>query len=482
MKRMSLLKAAWFVAVIVIAVPAVCPAQDLREAYRKAEQMKEEQRRKALEKETAIKADRDSFTAAVIALEQKQKDLEDRLAAMNSRIEQKTARREELQQQWTRQELDTKEISGNVRVAARDVETILLDSPFTAFAPGRAERVGQLLDQGYFPDINDISGMAASLFEEIRLSGQVRMQESGIIGRDGEKETALVLTLGKFTTAYQTPQETGFLRYMPEGKELVALSTLPRGGWGRDLKAYFAGRTARVPLDMSGGNALAQVTQQTSFREQLEAGGPIVWPILGLAVIALVIVISRVVFLQRVHANTDRFMGEVNGMVARGDWVGAEDYVARNGRSGSPVIAIIKAGLGVRDRDRETVENVLQESILHQLPRVERGLSALAVLGAVAPLLGLLGTVTGMINTFRVITLFGTGDPKLMSGGISEALVTTELGLAVAIPIMLLHTYLSRRSDAIIGQMEEKAVQMANLIQLHRNPEMELAAREARGG
>ena len=83
---------------------------------------------------------------------------------------------------------------------------------------------------------------------------------------------------------------------------------------------------------------------------------------------------------------------------------------------------------------------------------------------ALCPLLGLLGTVTGMIDTFRVITLFGTSDPKLMSGGISEALVTTELGLAVAIPIMLCHTWLSRRSDHLIGDMEEKAVQLTNII------------------
>ena len=96
---------------------------------------------------------------------------------------------------------------------------------------------------------------------------------------------------------------------------------------------------------------------------------------------------------------------------------------------------------------------------------VERGLSVLAIFGVVAPLLGLLGTVTGMIETFRVITLFGTGDPKLMSGGISEALVTTELGLAVAIPIMLLHTYLSRRANRIVGQMEEKAVSLVNIIE-----------------
>jgi biopolymer transport protein ExbB len=129
------------------------------------------------------------------------------------------------------------------------------------------------------------------------------------------------------------------------------------------------------------------------------------------------------------------------------------------------VIHVIRAGLGARDEDRETLESTLQESILHELPRIQRGIAILAVLGAVAPLLGLLGTVTGMIDTFRVITMFGTSDPKLMSGGISEALITTELGLAVAIPIMLLHTWLSRRTDHLIGDMEEKAVQLTNIVQ-----------------
>jgi biopolymer transport protein ExbB len=121
--------------------------------------------------------------------------------------------------------------------------------------------------------------------------------------------------------------------------------------------------------------------------------------------------------------------------------------------------------LSARLEDRETLESVMQEAILRELPHVERGLASLSVFAAVAPLLGLLGTVTGMIETFRVITLYGTGDPRLMSSGISEALVTTELGLAVAIPIMLFYTFLSRRANTIIGEMEEKAVHLSNIIQ-----------------
>ncbi len=116
---------------------------------------------------------------------------------------------------------------------------------------------------------------------------------------------------------------------------------------------------------------------------------------------------------------------------------------------------------------REEMENALQEAILKEIPPMERFLSTLGMLAAIAPLLGLLGTVTGMIDTFHVITLYGTGDPRLMSGGISEALVTTMLGLSVAIPLMMGQTLLNRTVEKRIGQMEEKAVALVNII--HKN-------------
>jgi biopolymer transport protein ExbB len=130
-----------------------------------------------------------------------------------------------------------------------------------------------------------------------------------------------------------------------------------------------------------------------------------------------------------------------------------------------PVVNVIRNGIQARHEDRETLESVLQESILRELPRLERGVSVMAVLGAIAPLLGLLGTVTGMITTFQVITLYGTGDPKLMSSGISEALVATKWGLCVAVPTMLIHTLLSRRVHGVVSDMEEKAVTLSNTIQ-----------------
>ena len=125
---------------------------------------------------------------------------------------------------------------------------------------------------------------------------------------------------------------------------------------------------------------------------------------------------------------------------------------------------IITAGINFRNMHRQDMENALQETILREIPPMERFLSTLGMLAAIAPLLGLLGTVTGMINTFHVITYYGTGDPRMMSGGISEALVTTMLGLMVAIPIMFGHTLLSRRVETMIAEMEEKAVSFINMV------------------
>ena len=305
--------------------------------------------------------------------------------------------------------------------------------------------------------------MAGVFYDEIDRSGQVSRRNGVFIGRDGAETTGHIYQLGKFTTVYRTDTETGFLTWSPDGY-LRALPEPPPRGLRRALQKFLAGKSASAPLDLSGGAALRQVGVRVDFWEQLRQGGPIVWPILLIALAAVIIVVYKFVFLNQVHGNTGRLMGRVNELAAAGDWPACDRIVGEHSGKNWPVVHVIRAGLAARHEGRETLETMLQEAILHELPRIQRGIAMLAVLGAVAPLLGLLGTVTGMIDTFRVITLFGTGDPKLMSGGISEALVTTELGLAVAIPIMLLHTFLKRRVDHIIGAMEESAVQLTNII------------------
>ena len=355
-----------------------------------------------------------------------------------------------------------------MRLAARDVESLLDASPLGAGQPERVAGVSRLLAEGYFPGLEDISGLAAVPLDEIVRSGQVTVREMNFVGRNGERTTGLVFQLGKFTSLYEIPGEQGFLTHLPESHALHALAKLPSRSYRGMLNRYLSGDSDVGPVDLSGGAALRQLTSTHGFVDQVREGGPLVWPILLSAVVALVIVVAKFTALQRVHLNAGRLMGAVREMAGVGDWEGCDKLLDAQGKR-SPVARIVRAGLGARGRKREALESVLQESILHELPTLQRGLAILAVLGAVAPLLGLLGTVTGMIETFRVITVYGTGDPKLMSGGISEALITTELGLAVAIPIMLLHTVLSRRVDHVIGDMEKQAVHLTNIMALEEN-------------
>ncbi len=300
------------------------------------------------------------------------------------------------------------------------------------------------------------------LFKEIELAWEVRRQPGPYVDRSGNPKTDSILTIGPFSSAYQSAQETGLLRYNEESRSFYALATLP--GWHdrRSLKNYFKGESDEVIIDLSGGGALRQISHRITLLDQLKKGGPLIWPILALALCALLIAIERIIFLNRVHSNTDRALDSINSLALNGDWVKCDQLV--EARRGEPVYNVLRAGLKARGEERETQESILQEAILKELPRLERFLPALNILGAIAPLLGLLGTVAGMIETFHAITLFGTGDPRVMSGGISEAMVTTMLGLAAAIPILLIHTFLRRRVDHIVGDMEEKAIALTNII------------------
>lgn len=443
-------------------------AQDMRAASQQAERDQKEALEAARAAEARILGDRNALVAEVKRLENRERELEQNLSGLQERFEELRQVEGDLSETWSERELAFRELVGTVRTSARDLETILKHSPFTAESPGRPEQIAPLLEKKHFPGLEDIRLMSDLFFDEIVRSGEVSLRDGAFVDRTGEDRTGKVLTLGKFTAIYDSGKEVGFLRYSEDGERFYALSALPSWWVRRSLKGYLEGREEAVYIDLSGGGALRQITHRPGLWEEIRTGGPIVWPILAIAALALLLVLERIAYLRRVHGNTDRLMDEMNRLASEGDWKACDALVEGHEDKDWPVLNVLAAGLSGRHEDRETQENILQESILREVPRLERFLSILAMLGAIAPLLGLLGTVTGMIDTFRVITLYGTGDPRMMSGGISEALITTELGLAVAIPIMLFHTFLSRRVDHLVGDMEEKAVTLANIIQKDR--------------
>jgi biopolymer transport protein ExbB len=310
--------------------------------------------------------------------------------------------------------------------------------------------------------MDDVNKIAGQLFSQIQSAGQVLVTQGPLVDRKGKEREARLLLLGNFTGIYTLDNETGFLLYSDASQRYFALSRLPSAKIQDNIRSYLKGERDDVYMDISKGGAVRQLTHQMSLIEQVPKGGVIVWPILALFVIAVLILVERVFFFATCSIDVEALMATLREKIMADDWEGCKTVLEQKKKKMIPKILL--TAIALRDRTRPEIENALQEAILGEIPAIERFLSTLGMLAAIAPLLGLLGTVTGMINTFHVITYYGTGDPRMMSSGISEALVTTMLGLSVAIPIMLCHTLLSRRVETQISRMEEKSVAFVNLV------------------
>ncbi len=195
--------------------------------------------------------------------------------------------------------------------------------------------------------------------------------------------------------------------------------------------------------------------------QKVRAGGIVGLVILGLGAIAMVLVLLRALSLIRLGRGSEAVLGAVSDAVQAGD---ATQALAAAG-GGSAMASVLRALVPELHLGRDALEQLASEALLVQQPRLERFGTAITVIAAVAPLLGLLGTVTGMISTFDIITRFGTGDPKMLSGGISEALVTTQLGLVVAIPALLLGNLLTSWSTGTMDALERGCLHLANLVE-----------------
>ena len=459
------------------AIPAHA-GEDMREMQIRARQEKQALLEKAIEEKAAaereaaeardrILRDRTALLNAIAGLEEENRRHGETIQLLESEMAVLSEKEKTLDREIDETGSMIRELVGAIRVNAKDIGALSRESLQRTFRPDKTAFLKNIADQGEFPGMTDIHMMADVLIEEIRLSGSVRTEKGTILDRSGREAEADILLIGNFTAAYRTNGEVGFLNHSPGGDRLFALSRLPSGRMQKQIAGYMDGKNMAVPMDISRGGALRQLTHELSLVEQLPKGGPIVWPILLILGLGVAIIIERVIFLVRKRFDSESFMRQIDELIRTGKFEACRE--ACDGHGGKPVARVIGAGLSCCHMPREEMENALQEAILREIPPMERFLSTLGMLAAIAPLLGLLGTVTGMINTFHVITLYGTGDPRMMSGGISEALVTTMLGLSVAIPMLMAHTWLNRAVDRNIGEMEEKAVTLVNMSHKNRD-------------
>lgn len=310
-------------------------------------------------------------------------------------------------------------------------------------------------------DKDDYPATLQKLFDETLKLDQtlssVRTEKGSFYLADGTEKEAALVKVGNIATYGVSTDIAGVL--VPAGGKKMKLWDAPESeGSARALKAGETPSTLDIFIYENSANEIADKTEKSAL-DVIDSGGIIGWVIVVLGLFALVLVVLRGLFLNGASSDTMPVAKEtLSNLKAKGVEQTLEFLKSKKGASAR----VMKATVRNLERDREHVEDIIAEAIMHESTRLDRFGSVIMVIAAVAPLLGLLGTVTGMIATFDIITEFGTGDPKLLSGGISIALVTTELGLIVAIPLILLGNMLGGWAERIKDEMEQAALHIIN--------------------
>lgn len=350
------------------------------------------------------------------------------------------------------------ELFGVIRQVAGDSQAELKTSLVSAQFPGREKNLIKLATSKELPKVAELNALWFALQKEMVEQGKVVKFKAVVTNADGEQAERDVIRVGVFNVV----SDGKYLDWIPEVGSLVELSPQPAGysGSAEDLQeAYGTGEFTRFGLDFTRGAILRALVQSPSFVDRMANGGTIGYMIIIMGIMAMLFGLFRFAQLSLVGVSVTKQRSNLE--------------VPDNSNPLGRILTIYKKSASL---DAESLEHRLDEAVMGEVSRLESFLWIVKIVQIVAPLMGLLGTVTGMIKTFQAITLFGTGDPKRMAGGISEALVTTMLGLIVAISLVFLNSWLKtlskrvtdildQQSAGLVAQRAEKEEQDAGMAQ-----------------
>ncbi|HID45214.1 MAG TPA: MotA/TolQ/ExbB proton channel family protein [Chromatiaceae bacterium] len=381
------------------------------------------------------------------------------LANAKARLAAEKARGESLKQQFDeneqklaeaeetleRRQGNLGELFGVVRQVAGDVAGVLDASLVSSQYPGRSKVLVRMSNDKKLPSIPELEELWYEMQHEMTESGKVVRYQDSVVAVDGTESKQEVVRIGVFNSV----SDGKFLRYLPETDQLIVLPRQPARRFTEMAANLQKATTGIVPMavDPSRGSILSLLVQAPDLKERVAQGKEVGYIIIGLAIFGFLLALYRLIALGIASL-------KVRSQLKHADTPKQNNSLGR----------VLLSWHNNKDADLETLERKVDEAVVKEVPKLQRGLSILKILAVIAPLLGLLGTVTGMIQTFQSITLFGTGDPKLMAGGISQALITTVLGLMAAIPLTFLHAIVSARSKALVQVLEE---QSAGIIARH---------------
>ena len=342
------------------------------------------------------------------------------------------------------------EMFGIVRGAATETIGSIATSNISAQFKGREELLKKLSVAKELPTISELEELWIALQTEMTESAKVSKFDSEYVNLDGTPGQSNVTRVGSFSLI----NENGYLVFNAETQKMEPLVKQPESHIVDDSVAFTkasAGSVAPVYIDPTGGNILRLKTQEATMMEQFHSGGTPGYVITVLLAIGLLIAFVRFIALSSAGSKINAQLRNLN-----------------NPSVDNPLGRILKVYHDNKTVDVENLELKLDEAIMRETPSIEKGIGILKLIAAVGPLLGLLGTVIGMIGAFQMITLHGTGDPKIMAGQISMALVTTVQGLLCALPLLFIHSLLQSKSNSILHILDE---QSAGIIAAHAEKE-----------
>ncbi len=327
------------------------------------------------------------------------------------------------------------ELFGVVRQVAGDTRSQVENSLISAQFQGRREFLDKLGQSKALPSIGSLEKLWATLLQEMTESSKVVRFEANVVQVNGEEIPQQVIRVGAFNAVAGGK----FLKWIPDVEKLGEVGRQPAPKFVSTVSKLESATSGIVKfaIDPARGQILALLMATPSFRERIDLGGVVGYTIIVLGSLTFVFGIFRLIYVFAVSRQV-------------------ATQKKRSKPAGNPLGRVLQVYTDNKQFDTETLELKLEEQVLKETAKIEGFLWVIKVVSAVAPLMGLLGTVTGMINTFQIITLFGTGDPKLMASGISEALVTTMLGLIAAIPLVLMHSLLSSMARGVTNVLEEQ--------------------------
>jgi biopolymer transport protein ExbB len=338
-----------------------------------------------------------------------------------------------------------KELFGVLQQASGDArgqfETSVTQVQFpdrTDFLLEFAQKMGK---SNRLASLEEIERLWFEMQREMTETGKVSTFTTNVVNASGEENQQEVTRIGAFNVV----SEGKYLEYVPETERLVELQRQPPSRYTGRIDDLSSGTSGQFPIgiDPTRGQLLGLLVQSPSLMERIAQGKTVGYVIIALGIVGVLIAVWRVLVLSAVGAKVNRQVKNIG-----------------TPNTNNPLGRVLKMSQDNPSANIETIELKLGEAILRETPKFNAMLPLLKIISVVAPLLGLLGTVTGMIVTFQAITLYGAGDPKLMAGGISTALVTTVLGLVVAIPTVFLHTLVSSRARRLTQVLQEEAAGM----------------------